>query len=520
MERKRVVMLVDNYVDGDSRVQKAARTMAEYGWEVHLIGRAPGRESDRYRLGESEVQRLPLRPAPLRRTLRQQVARLRFPLARKTLAEAKLHAQQIRTDGGELAQRRLEAHLGGAGRRMPLLYDRIMARLRRTWLRLRLTQTEKATEWCRIKDGRLERFEVRWWTGLMGDRAWRRLEPLPMRYELTFAAAIDGLAPDLIHAHDYKVLGVAARAVARAHAEGRTVRLVYDAHEYLPGVSPLNLKWHAGMVGYEREYMRFADAVVTVSPQIADMLQAEHDLSASPVVVLNTPPRANRVPRQWTTETGARDVRSVCGIGPDAPLMVYCGAAASRRGLHHLVAAMKLLPEVHAALVINNLETAYVDGLRKQAAEGGFTERLHLMPYVPHDVLPAFLSTADVGVHPLQTGLVNHEVGLNTKFFEFMHARLPMAISDVRVMSAEVRRLGIGEVFRFGDVNGLAAAVRTVLADTSAYTRRYAEPGFLDEYTWEAQAERYDALYRRLLAAPAYDSAPLRRTALSAFPGD
>jgi hypothetical protein len=41
--------------------------------------------------------------------------------------------------------------------------------------------------------------------------------------------------------------------------------------------------------------------------------------------------------------------------------------------------------------------------------------------------------------------------------------------------------------------------VRAVLDDRPRYTKAYAEPGFLDEFTWEAQAARYDALYRRLL---------------------
>ena len=40
--RGRVVMLVDNGVEGDSRVQKAARSAAEAGWEVVLLGRSPG----------------------------------------------------------------------------------------------------------------------------------------------------------------------------------------------------------------------------------------------------------------------------------------------------------------------------------------------------------------------------------------------------------------------------------------------------------------------------------------------
>lgn len=40
-------MLVDNGVIGDSRVQKAARSAADAGWDVVLLGRAPAGGSRR-----------------------------------------------------------------------------------------------------------------------------------------------------------------------------------------------------------------------------------------------------------------------------------------------------------------------------------------------------------------------------------------------------------------------------------------------------------------------------------------
>ena len=53
---------------------------------------------------------------------------------------------------------------------------------------------------------------VRYWQRRLGDRAWRRLEPGLWNYERAFGPVIDELAPDLIHAHDFRMLGVGARA--------------------------------------------------------------------------------------------------------------------------------------------------------------------------------------------------------------------------------------------------------------------------------------------------------------------
>ena len=54
--RGRIVMLVDNNVTRDSRVQKQARSAAARGWHVTLLGRRQGKERTKWRLGGANVQ--------------------------------------------------------------------------------------------------------------------------------------------------------------------------------------------------------------------------------------------------------------------------------------------------------------------------------------------------------------------------------------------------------------------------------------------------------------------------------
>ncbi|MEU5157034.1 glycosyltransferase family 4 protein [Glycomyces sp. NPDC021274] len=518
---RRVVMLVDNGIDGDSRVQKAATSMADAGWDVHLIGIAPGKQASRFELGGATAYRRVVKLWPGLKPLRQRLARVRFPFAHARLAEAELAWEQRRILRTDLAQRRLRAELRAEGRKnlgggLPLLFHRVRVKAGVRWLRFRLDQTRCMAEAQKARpDGRLERFEAAYWKLVLGDRSWRKLDPWSLRFDIAFTPLLDRLEPDLIHVHDYRMIGVGVRAAGRARAKGRKVPVVYDAHEFLPGVKPRNRKWQVAQIAHEREYVPYADAVVTVSPRIAELLVESHGLAELPAVVLNSPPRPDPARAAWATPEGFGDVRAACGLDAGTPLMVYCGGASPQRGLHLMVEALGLEPELHAAFVVNVTTGPYAESLLEQAERLGAADRVHLMPYVPYDVLTTFLATADVGVHPLETGLVNHEVGLNTKFFEFMHAGLPIVISDVKVMSEEVRRLGIGEVFRYGDAEGLARGVRAVLDDRPGYTKRYAEPGFLDEFTWEAQAARYDELYRRLLAAGPAPKVPAARNGQS-----
>jgi len=126
-------------------------------------------------------------------------------------------------------------------------------------------------------------------------------------------------------------------------------------------------------------------------------------------------------------------------------------------------------------------------------------DRFHVLPYVPNSELVSYLSTADIGLIPIHHKL-NHEISLITKFGEYMQALLPIVVSDVKTMAAEVRRLGNGEVFIAEDTSDFVRAVRAVLADKQRYQSAYTAD-VLSERSWERQAEHLLSIYNRLADA-------------------
>ncbi len=511
----RIVMLVDNKVEGDSRVQKIARSAAEAGWDVTLLGRSPDEVERRWQLGAAEVRLLPMPNLLGRRRHEFRRSWLRWPLAYRPGGIAEHRAQWVRawqadlTVRAALLEQRARAGELDPGRlrraRRGLRLRATAARLLGRWVWLRTKMMNRARSGRRFRNP-WDRAYTLFWQVVQGDRAWRRLEPGLWDYELAYGPEVDRLRPDLIHAHDFRMLGVGARAKIRAAGQGRRVALVWDAHEFLPGVKPWrdHARWLPAHRAHEREYARHADAVLTVSDDLAELLRREHRLPAPPAVLLNAPAAEHRP----ADDAHPPDIRVECGLGPDVPLLVYSGAAAPQRGLDMLVDALPRLPGVHVALVVNPA-LRYVERLAARAARAGVADRLHVLPYVPHWQVVPFLSGADVGVIPIHHW-PNHEIALITKFFEYSHARLPLVVSDVRTMAATVRKTGQGAVFRAADVDDFVRAVGAVLADPARHRAAYDRPGLLASWTWRAQADVLDAVYRRLLAdvAPPPAGAP------------
>jgi glycosyltransferase involved in cell wall biosynthesis len=493
-----MVMLVDNDVRADSRVQKAARSAAEQGWDTTLLGVTTGTPQT-WSIGAATVRLLPMTKVLDKRRHEFRRRWLLMPFAYPPTGIAAQRAQAVRAWQADLAVRR--AALGrspGLPARLSLAGQRRLARVVGGWVSFRAWGLVSAQKVRRRLNTPWDRGYTAFWRAVRGDRAWRRLEPGLWDYELAYGPVIDELAPHIIHSHDFRMLGVAARAKARAAAAGRPLKVVWDAHEYLPGLSPWrdNARWLPAHVGYEREYARHADAVVTVSAALADLLQHRHELRERPFVVLNAPdlaPSGDAVPP---------DLRAVCAVPGGVPLLVYSGVAAAKRGLDVLVDALPALPEAHVAIVTDKPDSAYLLGLRAKAVAAGVADRLHYAPYVPHDQVAAYLAGADLGVIPI-LHYPNHELNLITKFFEYSHARLPIVVSDVKAMADMVRRTGQGEVFAAGDAAGFVRAVRAVLADPERYRAAYDEPGLLAGWAWAAQAEVLRQVYDRLVPQPA-----------------
>lgn len=485
-ERPRVVMLVANDVVSDTRVKKSAVTLAAAGCAVTVVGTTTALTVSETSIGAVRIVRVPARvPQRGDPVLPGWTRHLGYR------TEGARRRARKRRDDGRLRSRGRQQRLDEAAARRGGLRGQVAS-----WvLRVEGERSRLADFAVRGRERLTDGGAVPFRRLLRIDRLARRPPPGALDHldgiESRMAGVIDAARPDVVHGHDFFTIGIARRAAERGRSRGRSVRWVYDAHEYVRGLAFFPSPRLAAATALEDEHIRHADLVVTVTDQLADRLVRDHDLARRPLVVLNAPPLS-------TLDTASVEgVRARLGIAAGTPLLVYSGQVKRPRGVHTLVAALVELPDVHVALVTEN-QGAYVDELRAQAADLGVDDRVHWVPYVAPHLVSSFVADATLGVIPL-TRYGNAEVSLPNKLFEFLHAGLPVVTSDTEAMADLLARTGVGETFPAEDPSALAAAVRRVLRGPAPYRDALRASDLLARYSWERQAEVLVGGYRVLL---------------------
>ncbi len=488
-----VVMIVGNDVTVDQRVKKIALTVALAGPKVTVVGLSTTGERWETHIGPVHIIRVPVKFTQ-RDWARSGVSK-RSAMSPGLTAKRKYVAARTRR---KLKQREIQAEIGR------LRSDRTMVgRGHAEWLRW---ENRFVGKWYRLWEILYQRQLADVQAGKhttrqsiseripgFGSTSWRRALPELHDYELAFGPVIDALDPDVIHAHDVHMIGIAERAVARAKFRGRPMLWIYDAHEYVKGLARYSRQIVGAWTDLEGEYIRDADRVITVSAPLAELLVHDYGLARSPDLVLN-------IPIIRTDQDDAMTIRDVIGFPDETPLVVYSGGIDATRGVHTLVEAIGQTPGVHLGLVAK-ARTNYILTLLETASRGGFEDRIHIVGFVDPDKVVPFLSGATMAVHPMVSDKMNHQIALPNKIFEYLNARLPVVVSDNKAMSDLVKEHGVGEVFVAEDSEDLALAIGQVLADYDAYRNAIETSGVLEKYTWQAQGDTLLDVYADLLGS-------------------
>jgi glycosyltransferase involved in cell wall biosynthesis len=453
--RPRVVILAKGAIGHSGAVRRTALSLHEAGYEVFVLGATRRRVNAVSSWEEDNGFKLRVVPIPgadvprRERSARQRVARVK---ARRDRIRRRLSQLRQRPRTGERSS--LSDRL--SYRLLSYRYERANSSARR--LRERERQRNGRGEAGHGDPYDLTRYEAAWW-------------PLVRK-----------LRPDVVHAFDVSGLTVARRAASLG------ARWIYEAHEAAR---------HLGEEGRDAvrrlqvaEHASHADAVIAFTAPVADILVTDLALERPPPLVHCTPAlRSGPAPRPG--------LREAAGVVADDPLLVYAGLLTRQRRLDVVFEAMTMLPEVRLALAVSPKDLL-ARGLLARSEELGVSDRVHIVPKVPPESVVPYVAEADVGVYPLGRYPAG-DISLPNKLFEYLHAGLPMVVSDSPAMAGFVRRHRLGEVVPVDDAEGWARAIERALAAQPYRTRVSEWEALKEEWSWERQSERLLAVYRELL---------------------
>jgi len=252
---------------------------------------------------------------------------------------------------------------------------------------------------------------------------------------------------DLVIANDISALPLALEL-----AQGRPVLM--DAHEYSPREFDDKFLWRLLFGRYHhdlcRRYLRKAAVMTTVCQGIAEEYEREYQVQCK--VIHNAPMDQALLPSE---------------VYVDRIRLIHHGSAIRSRQLGVMIEMMKHL-DARFTLDFMLVETdaAYMAELR--AAAQADSRIRFIEPVAMQDICQR-LNDFDVGVYLLPPVNFNHEHALPNKFFEFIQARLAVAIGPSPEMATLLRQYDCGVVADSFEPKALASALQAL--DAQAVSR-------------------------------------------------
>jgi glycosyltransferase involved in cell wall biosynthesis len=182
--------------------------------------------------------------------------------------------------------------------------------------------------------------------------------------------------------------------------------------------------------------------------------------------------------------------RSDPGRHDDGRTVLSFGVIRPYKGLADAIDAVRRAGDARLVVAGDPLEP--VD--RYRAAANGLEVDWRL-GYLPQAEVDRAFGEATIAIFPYRP-----ELDQSGALLRALGAGVPAVAYDVGGVAEPVREYGAGAVVAPGDVDGLAAAIRTLLSDTEALERaRAGARRARDELTWDASARAHLDLYREIV---------------------
>lgn len=235
--------------------------------------------------------------------------------------------------------------------------------------------------------------------------------------------------------------------------------LIYDSHEYFTGVPELDENEFARKFWKTIERFIFPRLkyVITVNDSIAELYRNEYHVDVK--VIRNIP----ELPLDYET-TNREEWMAMLGAGVNNHLIILQGAGINRdRGAEEAVAAMQF---VNQCILLIAGDGDVVPQLKEMVNRLHLEGQVKFIGKMPYNKLMKFTRMADIGLTLDKPGNINYKLSLPNKFFDYIHAQVPVLASPVNEIRKIMTQYEIGLMIENFQPEHIAGKINQMLQDT------------------------------------------------------
>jgi len=261
--------------------------------------------------------------------------------------------------------------------------------------------------------------------------------------------------------------------------------LVYDAHEYFTGVPELERRPKIQNIWkrIEKFCLPKVDKMYTVNLSIATLYQALYPKKIGVVRNISdfTPPKT-------------RLDRKALGLPLDKKIVIIQGAGINiDRGGEEAVEAIQKVPN---SVLIFVGDGDVIPSLKAKVEKENLKDKVLFFGKQPYDILMNYTICSDLGLSLDKDTNVNYRFSLPNKVFDYIHAGIPLLVTNLIEVKNVVEGYSVGEVCEDLSPDQLAEDIERILFDEELYQKYQSNTQKASkELNWKNESKKLCEIY-------------------------
>lgn len=267
-------------------------------------------------------------------------------------------------------------------------------------------------------------------------------------------------------------------------AKVKSKPLVYDSHEYFTEVPELINRPQVKKIWewLEQKMVPEIKYAITVCDSIANIYMEKYGTPFK--VVRNIPGSSNKISTREKSEKSEK-------------IILYQGAINIGRGLEQAILSMKFIE--NAKLIIAGDGDIKAD-LELLVENENLQNQVEFVGRLPLEKLSKLTPQADLGLSIEEDLGLNYRFALPNKLFDYIHAQIPVLISNLPEMAAIVNQYQIGDITNSLNPSHLAEKIKDSLYNKDKRKIWIKNlPIASKELTWEKEEKVIQKIFERFL---------------------